>query len=410
MQGDETLTLCDLTQSWSPSGGGISTYLAEKRRYIAAETDHRHVLIVPGETDRVIVDGRLVHCEVEAPPVRGSPNYRFILNLNKVRALLAEYRPDLIESLCPWVLPWAVLQHRQRHPETATVAGYRTDFPNAHVYRVGRDLFGHSVAAGARSLSYAYARWLYRRFDAVYTLNETAAGKLRRLGVGPIDILPLGVDSDIFHPAKRDLEFRRSLGVADDEPLLIYAGRVDNEKRVQTVVDAFMALPGDFRASLLIVGVGKLMDSIREQTRGRRVHLPGFKGKRRDLARALASSDIYVSGMADETFGISVIEAQACGLPVIGVASGAMTDRVPAGLGHLVPVDDGEAMAAAIQRLWREDAKAAGRRARQHVLDNFTWDRTFQTLINHIYVRALSHGARRSPRARLGRPGILPTR
>jgi glycosyltransferase involved in cell wall biosynthesis len=55
-----------------------------------------------------------------------------------------------------------------------------------------------------------------------------------------------------------------------------------------------------------------------------------------DLAAWLASADLYVSAMADETFGISVIEAQASGLPVVGVAAGAMVDRVPSGLGWSV--------------------------------------------------------------------------
>ena len=59
-----------------------------------------------------------------------------------------------------------------------------------------------------------------------------------------------------------------------------------------------------------------------------RIVTPGYVSDRLELARWLASADIYVSGMADETFGISIIEAQASGLPVVGVAAGAMVDRV----------------------------------------------------------------------------------
>ena len=70
--------------------------------------------------------------------------------------------------------------------------------------------------------------------------------------------------------------------------------------------------------------------------------MPGYCKDRSDLARWLASSDIYVSGMADETFGISIVEAQASGLPVVGIAAGAMIDRVTDATGRLGPVGDSQ--------------------------------------------------------------------
>ena len=83
-----------------------------------------------------------------------------------------------------------------------------------------------------------------------------------------------------------------------------------------------------------------------------------------ELARWLASADLYVSGMADETFGISIIEAQASGLPVVGVAAGAMVDRVDDSIGRLGPVGDSAAMAANILDLWSGDVPAVRARAR----------------------------------------------
>ncbi|MEV9417915.1 hypothetical protein AB0360_26820, partial [Klebsiella pneumoniae] len=94
-------------------------------------TPHQLLQIVPGPEDRVTVNGRHIFAEVGAEPVRGSPNYRFILRTDAVRDLLEHYRPDIIESLCPWVLPWTAINHRRDFPETTLVAGYRTDFPNA---------------------------------------------------------------------------------------------------------------------------------------------------------------------------------------------------------------------------------------------------------------------------------------
>ena len=79
---------------------------------------------------------------------------------------------------------------------------------------------------------------------------------------------------------------------------------------------------------------------------------------RGELARWLASADIYVSGMADETFGVSIVEAQASGLPVVGVAAGAMIDRVTDAVGRLGPVGDADAMARNILDMWRSDRGA----------------------------------------------------
>ena len=94
-----------------------------------------------------------------------------------------------------------------------------------------------------------------------------------------------------------------------------------------------------------------------------RIIMPGYVRDRAELARWLASGDIYVSGMADETFGISIIEAQASGLPVVGVAAGAMIDRVTEATGRLGPVGDAGAMAANILDVWNGDRSAMGRNA-----------------------------------------------
>lgn len=146
MIGGQPLTVCDLTQSYSPrGGGGISVYLKEKRRYVLENTEHRLLQIVPGPEDKIVEDGRAIWCEIAADTVGGSPNYRFILNRPKVREVLARYRPDIVESLCPWVLPWVAIRHRRAFPETALVAGYHTDFPDTHVYRVASELMGHQI-------------------------------------------------------------------------------------------------------------------------------------------------------------------------------------------------------------------------------------------------------------------------
>lgn len=392
------LLVCDLTQSWSPTGGGgISTYLREKRDYVLSHTPHHLLQIVPGPEDRVVTNGRHVFAEVAADTVRGSPNYRFILRTSKVRELLGRYRPDLIESLCPWVLPWIAIEHRRRFPETALVAGYRTDFPNAHVHRVMRPLVGDLVARGLRFLSYGYTELTYREFDQVYTLGEDARNALARCGIDRTDVLPLGVDTSLFNPDKRDPAYRAELGLPGSGPLLIYAGRIDNEKRADRLVGMFRRLPPDLGAALVMVGDGKLRLPLMEQARGLPIAFPGFETDRARLARALASADIYVSAMADETFGVSVLEAQAAGLPVVGVASGAMPARVPPALGRLGPVDDVDAMAANLLAVLRDGPRAIGAAARAHIEERYSWTATFSRLFTRIYPKALARAASRAP-------------
>ena len=393
------LLICDLTQSYAPhGGGGVSTYLREKRQQILNRTPHRLMQIVPGPEDKVIEDGRHIWVEIGAEQVRGSPNYRFILRTSAVREVLERYRPEIIESLCPWLLPWTAINHRRAHPRTALVAGYHTDFPNAHIHRVSAELLGKMLAGGLRKLSVGYAERTYREFDRVYTLAEDMRAVLQSYAINHVDVIDLGIDTSLFDPKRRDPAFREVLGLSADGPLLIYAGRIDNEKRADRLVAMFRQLPAEMGASLVMLGDGKLREKLaaEAQSEGLSIVLPGFVGDRLQLARAMASSDIYVSAMADETLGISVVEAQASGLPVVGVASGAMPARVPAGLGLLGPVDDIEVMARNVDAIWHSDYRAMGQAARAHVQSRFSWERTFDVLLDEVYTAALAHAAERN--------------
>lgn len=392
----ERLLICDLTQSYAPhGGGGIGIYLRQKREHILEQTGHRLLQIVPGPEDRVIEQGRHIWVEIGADHVRGSPNYRFILRTSAVRKVLEQYRPDVIESQCPWILPWTAIGHRRAFPETALVAGYHTDFPNTHVYRVGSQLFGDFVGRGLRQLVAGYAHITYREFDRVYALDQAMVDVLEGYRLSHVDVLSLGVDGQTFHPARRDPGLRRELGLPETGPLLIYAGRIDNEKRADRLIAMFRELPASLGASLVMLGDGKLRETLMEAAQGLPVAFPGYVGDRAEIARMLASADIYVSCMADETFGLSVLEAQASGLPVVGFASGAMVQRVPPALGKLVTLDDTAAMAQAVVDVWQGDRAGMGQRAREHVTTQFSWKQTFETLLGEVYPRALAKSAAR---------------
>jgi alpha-1,6-mannosyltransferase len=349
-------------------------------------------MVIPGPRDEVIDEGRAVTVMVASPHVPGSPHYRMLLRNGAVGEALERHRPDLIECQDAYNLPWAAISHRKRHPETALVAAYMTDFPTVYVERPFAKVVGETLAGAASRLCYWYCGKLYSKFDLIYALSENGgAAKMRDLGLDPVEVVPLGCELGEFSPERRDPALRRKLGVADDAPLLIYAGRLDGEKRAQAVVDAFAMLPDSLGAHLVLLGDGPLREQFLERGLPR-LHAPGYVKGRAELARWLASADLYVSGMADETFGISIIEAQASGLPVVGVAAGAMVDRVDDSIGRLGPVDDSAAMAANILDLWADDLPAVRARTLAHARQ-FGWDKSMDILFGRIYPLAMRRAA-----------------
>ena len=398
------LLYADVTQSWSDMGGGVRTYLNHKRRHILDNTAHRHLLIVPGERDSAEIEysGRAITVTIASPKVPGSPHYRLLVRNGAVRQALARHRPDLIECQDAYNLPWAAIAHASHYPGTALVAAYCTDFPTVYADRPISRWLGSPAGTAAARICYAYCARLYRRFDAVYAMSENGgAAKLRALGVAEVDVVPLGVELGQFSPSKRDLRLRRRLGITEDQPLLIYAGRLDLEKRPQVVVEAFRRLPHSLGAALLLLGDGPLREKFTRRE-NERIFAPGYCSDRSDLAAWLASADLYVSAMADETFGISVIEAQASGLPVVGVAAGAMVDRVPSGLGLVGEVDDAGVMAANIISLLNDDMAIISERARDHALQ-FSWQESMGRLFGQVYRSAM----RRALAKRVER-GLMP--
>jgi len=386
--------ICDVTQSWSEVGGGVGTYLRHKRRHLLGSTPHRHLLIVPGAEDAVIEEGRAITATIRSPHVPGSPNYRLMLRNGAVRELLEKFRPDLIECQDSYNLPWAAIAHRKRYPETALVAGYFTDFPTVYVERPFSKVMGGALAGAAGRICYRYCGSLYRRFDAVFALSENGgATKLRSYGVDDVQIVPLGAELGDFGPSRRDDRLRRSVGLTNGGPLLIYAGRLDLEKKPNLVVDAFRKLPEAMDARLVLLGEGPLREEI-EALGDKRIFTPGYVRNRQELARWLASADLYVSGMADETFGVSIVEAQASGLPVVGVAAGAMIDRVTDHMGRLGPVNDADAMAANILAVWNSDRAMMSEIAQTHARQ-YSWDRSMEALFGRIYRTAFGRRAER---------------
>ena len=380
---------CDLTQSWSEVGGGVRTYLLHKRRHIVEATPHRHLMIIPGAADSVVDEDRTVTVTIASPHIPGSPNYRMMLRNGAVRDALKRFRPDLIECQDAYNLPWAAIAHRKANPQTALVAAYMTDFPTVYVERPLSKFLGGTIAGALSRVCYRYCGALYRRFDSVFALSENGgAAKLRSLGIEQVDVVPLGVELGEFGPERRDEKLRRKLGLDPAQPLLIYVGRLDVEKRPDVVVDAFRRLPRELGARLALIGEGPLREDI-AKLGDDRIVMPGYMRSRAELAKWLGSADAYVSAMANETFGVSIVEAQAAGLPVVGVAAGAMIDRVTESTGRLGPVGDSAAMAENIISVLSagRGAMADAAQAQAH---QFSWDHSMEALFGRVYPAAFN--------------------
>ncbi|MGH7463986.1 MAG: glycosyltransferase [Longimicrobiales bacterium] len=375
------MKLCAVTQSYAPAGGGVRTMLHAQRDWFRSQ-GMQHVLIVPGAADAVIRDDSLTTHTIASPLVPGSNVYRLLFRSDKVLRILRDEMPDVIEVHCAYNLPWTALWHRRRHGAIVS-ALYMTDLPVAYVEAPLRRRAGYRTAVIARRITERYLRALYSRCDVAIAISPSMRDRLLEIGVTRAHYVPLGVDLDTFSPARRCRDMRSQLGADDHDLVIVYAGRLDAEKQPDIVFDAFELLPPELRARLVIAGDGPMRERLEQRAAlNPRARVIPFVQDRLELATLLASADIYASAMPHETFGLSVVEAQACGLPVVGVRSGAMVDRVADGAdGFLVEPDSAAAIAHRIVRTPRDHWPLMGRRARTRVAADFSWRRTFETLL-----------------------------
>ena len=380
------MVICDITQAYTPTSGGIRTFIDAKRSYIDEHTPHRHVLIVPGERDEIERDGRHVTYRVRSPIIPGAAPYRFFTSLPRLRTLLHEVNPDIAEVHTLYTEALAVAGRARKRPHLFATAVYHTDLTNAYVGDTATRFLGARMGSLARKGAEAFVRKLASNLDYIVSYSPLQRQRLESIGIDNIYDIQLGVDLDVFRPSRRDLQFRQEIGMSQDGILLVYAGRLDSEKRVHVLADAVGALPDELGAKLLVAGNGPHRAQLEERAAaGEPIVVLPFVTSKQELARILASSDVYVTAGPHETFGLSVVEAQACGLPVVGVNAGALTERVDETTGRLGPVDDALAMARNVEQVVTQ-RKALGMAARALVERQYGWDQTFQALFG-LYER-----------------------
>jgi alpha-1,6-mannosyltransferase len=350
--------LVDTTLFYSPTSGGVKRYLSAKHAWLAAHTSWQHTLVVPGRETQFERGGV---CTLSGYPVPGTFNYRLPLNPRRWTRLLDMLEPTLIEAgdaFHPAWCAWLVAQRRG-----IPVAGfYHSNLPQL----AGRRFAGAFTEPVIRR----YLRCLYERLDVVFAPSRVMCHYLHELGVPHALHQPLGVDASVFSPARRSHTLRQRLGLGAAARLLVYAGRFAEEKNLPVLLQAFARLGSPYH--LLLIG------GERRARPAANVTMLPYRRDSSELAQWIASADALVHAGTKETFGLVILEAMACGRPVVTARAGAFPEFVDESVGVLAEPNSGASMAEAIAALYERDLEAVGAAARAHVLKSFTWDRAFQ--------------------------------
>src|SRR6266403_3039977 len=249
---------------------------------------------------------------------------------------------------------------------------YHTDFPQ-YIRILTEDSFLESVA-------WRYMHWFYGQLDTVFVNSEEYRQSWIKRGFDPakLNILPRGLDIELFTPARREPAFWEKFTAANGQIRLLYVGRISREKDLDILADAYRRLRNDgLPVQLFVVGQGPYSKKF-AQSLPEAVFTGYLTGK--ELATAYASADIFVFPSTTDTFGNVILEAQACGVPVIVSDSGGPKELVEDGMNGLITrsrdVDD---FTRAIRSLIADAAlrERMGSAARKSVIDR-SWPNAFR--------------------------------
>jgi len=358
---DDRPRLVDTTMLYAPRSGGVKRYLLSKKAWLEAERPGvAHSLVVPGAHHKAGDDG-IVHLHATKLPF--GDGYRWPTSVRRWGAWVASLNPSIIEAGDPYTPGQGALE-----------AGQRAGCPV-----VG---FCHSDPAGLAALHFGEwakkpveKRWarLFGQFDRVVSPSRYIARRLEEAGIKDIVIQPLGVEVDTFRPDRGDRDWLlRKLGLPASARLLCFAGRPAREKNIDVLIEAVQRLGAPYH--LVLVGAGAGLPA-----EDRVISLP-YEANPKAVARIIASCDAFVHANDTEPFGLIVLEAMACGRPVIGVNAGGVKETVDDSVGQLARSADPVHYAAAVEALFARDIEAIGAAARLRAVERFSWGRVFEDL------------------------------
>jgi phosphatidylinositol alpha 1,6-mannosyltransferase len=331
---------------------------------------------------------------VPAIPFPGRSEYRAPLLIPPgVKRDVRRFRPNIVHVASPEVLGHraVTLAHRMDVPVIASVHTRFETYPRYY------------GLAFLEPLMLAALRRFYRRCDAIFAPSDSMAQLLREQRMNyNVGIWSRGIDREIFDPARRDLGWRRSLGIDDDVPVIGFLGRLVMEKGLDVFSDTIELLERrQVRHKVLVVGEGPAREWFEKRLPN--AVFAGFQGGA-DLGRVIASMDMLFNPSVTETFGNVTLEAMAVGLPVVAaIATGSeslVEDRVT---GRLIRAGAIQSFADALAHYCQdEEARAAAGRAGMAASARYGWDEINQSLID-AYIRIIRQrsAGSRTPRSRV---------
>jgi alpha-1,6-mannosyltransferase len=382
----EKLRVIDLVQFHSPISGGVKRFVGDKCRFLETVPDVEHRVVVPGATHGEDRWGASRVHTIASPRLVGSASYRVLRDREAIRRIVGAFRPHVIEVGDPYLTAW--IGRRVAHELPARIVGfYHSDYPRAWHRTVGR-FCGEWTGTRFETLVTAYLRRLYSGMDALVVATPPLEALWRARGLGHVRRIPLGVDTGRFYPRPPEevAAVRPEWGLPEDARVLLFVGRLAREKRIDWLVRVHARLrAADPRLHLVLIGDGEWRERVRgwAAAPGAGVHWRPYLDSGEALAAAYSAADVFVHAGMGETFGLSLLEAQACGLPAVAPAGSGMDDTLlPLAGNALAPADDEAAWAAAVAAALAAGVTPAARTARHAAVKGaFAWWLTYERLL-----------------------------
>ena len=343
-----------------PTSGGMKVVIDTLGAgYVAA--GHERILVVPGRHDHVEETASGIVVSVRAPKL--THQYRMIAKPWRALEVLDRFRPTTIEVSDKWTLSPAGRWAARRGVGSVMFSHERLSDMLAMWLRRS---FGVETAVGALN------RRLAKEFDAVVVTSQFAADEFQDTGAR-LELVPLGVDLLTFNPSVAS--------PADDGVLkLVYAGRLSHEKSPQLAVATAAELHRrGRRVRMDLYGTGPDLEELKQIAGDAPVFFHGFVDGRAELAKRFAMADVSLSVCPAETFGLAVLEALACGTPVVTANRGGaseLVDESSGAAGAPDPASLADAVESLVPRLG--PGLRAGARS---TAEKYTWCSTIKGML-----------------------------
>jgi phosphatidylinositol alpha 1,6-mannosyltransferase len=295
------------------------------------------------------------------------------------RADLAQWAPSLVHVATEFGVGLAG-RSAASSLRIPLVTSYHTSFSAyAEFYQLG----------ALAPMGWKYFRWFHSAAARTFTPTDAIRAEVEAHGFRNVGVWGRGVDGDRFDPSFRSLDWRRGLGIADDDIIVLYVGRIAKEKGLEHALSAMHQLAASTPSIRFVyVGDGPYEAELKAAAPASAIFTGRLSGV--PLSTAYASSDVFLFPSVTDTFGNVLLEAMASGLVVLSADAGNTRELIGADRGIIVPVEQPGAIADALLVLHNDRSTHAQIRQRaQAWASERTWPRVWDGLFGE-YQRVIS--------------------